>query len=395
MRHPFRRLLLAAVVLVGIDQFVHYSVLSDGWLMGRRIAPFDPPLFCEAQLKAQEQYRLHAETGRPREFEFRFDAQLGWAPIPGMPSGTTHFDWAGCRMGPTELAHEKTPGVKRLMTIGCSFTLGEEVADEEAWPHRLDLAHEDLEIANLAMGAYGLDQALLRLRRDGLQLEPDEVWLGWLPAASLRVGTLYRPAQRHWSGPTFFKPRFRLEEGKGLLQMGNPARSIAHTARLISRQDEFYAAVAKHDMWVSRAERAYRAFGSSLLHRSALSRLYLTAMERGDRNAADWILDDTSEIHALVRELILETARDAHAIDARFKLLILPGRDDLADYAERGETYWSGLTADLEQQGIEVVDLSDTLLESGALEEDHYWKPGGHYSALGNFLVAEALGTQL
>ncbi|MCB9904773.1 MAG: hypothetical protein H6831_10235 [Planctomycetes bacterium] len=395
MRHPFRRLLLAACVLAACDQVVHYSVLSDGWLMGRRIAPFEPPLFCEAQQKAQEHYLLHATTGRPRQEEFRFDAQLGWAPIPGVPSGPMHFDWAGCRMGPAELAREKRAGVRRLMTIGCSFTLGEEVADDEAWPHRLDAAHDDVEVANLAMGAYGLDQALLRLRRDGLQLAPDEIWLGWLPAASLRVVTLYRPAQRHWSGPTLFKPRFRLNDDGSLLQVPNPATSIAHTAKLISRQDEFYAATWKHDMWVSRAERAYRAFGSSLLHRSALTRLYLTAMERGGRDASDWVLDEGSEVHQLVRALVLETAREARGIDARFKLLVLPGRDDLADRIERGAPYWAAVCADFEEAGIEVVDLSDALLAAGALESDEYWMGGGHYSALGNRVVAQTLEAEL
>lgn len=395
MRHPIRRLLIAFTVLLVVDQVVHYSVLSDGWLMGRRIAPFDPPLFCEAHLKAQEQYQLHATTGRPRQAEFRFDAQLGWAPVPGEASGPVHYDWAGSRSGPNELEREKRDDLRRLMTIGCSFTLGEEVADDEAWPHRLDAAHDELEVANLAMGAYGLDQALLRLRRDGLQLAPDEIWLGWLPAASLRVGTLYRPAQRHWSGPTLFKPRFRLDDDGSLVQLPNPATSIAHTAKLLSHQAEFYAAVAKHDMWVNRAERAYRAFGSSLLHRSALTRLYLTAMERGDRDAAAWVLDESSEIHLLIRALVLETAREAEAVDARFKLLVLPGRDDLADRVERGAPYWSGLCEDFDEAGIEVVDLTDALLAAGALESDAYWMAGGHYSALGNRIVAQALEARL
>lgn len=395
MRHPFRRLLLAVGVLLVVDQVVHYSVLSDGWLMGRRIAPFDPPLFCEAQLKAQEQYQLHATTGRPREVEFRFDPQLGWAPVPGEPSGPMNFDWAGCRSGPLELEREKRADLRRLMTIGCSFTLGEEVADDEAWPHRVDAAHEELEVANLAMGAYGLDQALLRLRRDGLKLAPDEIWLGWLPAASLRVGTLYRPAQRHWSGPTLFKPRFRLDDDGSLLQLPNPATSIAHTAKLISHQNEFYSAVAKHDMWVSRAERAYRAFGSSMLHRTTLTRLYLTAMERGDRNAADWVLDESTEIHRLIRALVFETAKEAQQIDARFKLLILPGRDDLADRVERGAPYWSQLSTDFVGAGIEIVDLTDALLAAGALESDEFWMGGGHYSALGNRVVAQALEAHL
>lgn len=383
------------MVLVIGDQVAHYSVLRDGWFLGRRIAPFDPPLFCALQIESQKRYLEHVETGRPRESEFHFDAQLGWAPIPEETSGLANFDWSGSRVGPDALSPEKPADMHRIVMVGCSFTLGDEVEDEETWPHRLDLARRDVETANLAMGAYGLDQALLRLRRDGLRLEPDEVWLGWLPAASLRVVTLYRPAQRHWSGPTLFKPRFNVDPGGNLDQVPNPARSIAHTARLLSRQNEFYDATIRHDMWVQRVERAYRADGSSMLHQSALARLILTVREGGHRDAAEWILDERSEAHQLVRRLIEETSTTAIDADARFRLLILPSRDDLRDRAKRGSAYWSGLATELTAAGIEVIDLSDALVAAGALDSDDYWMPGGHYSPRANQVVADVLEARL
>ena len=394
VRHPIRSALVALVVLAVLDQVVHYSVLSDGRLRGRRIAPYDPPIFCEAQQQAFERYREHAETGRPRATEFEFDAQLGWAPIPGRAAGPRHHDWSGSRRGPEELAREKAPERERLVTIGCSFTMGEEVADDETWPYALDVARGDVEVANLAMGAYGLDQALLRLRRDGRPLMPDRVWLGWLPAASLRVGTTYRPAERHWSGTALFKPRFRVDDAGALTLVGNPARSVAHTARLLSNQPEFYQATWKTDLWVERSERAYRTKGTSLLHHSALTRLALSVHERRDRDPAAWILDEESEIHRLIDALVRETRREASGMNAAFALVVLPGREDLADRAERGVAYWRAITDELVADGVRVLDLTDALVAAGALDDDSYWMPGGHYSPKANALVARELAKE-
>ena len=395
MRHPLRNALLALLVLVVVDQVVHYTVLSDGWLLGRRIAPFDPPLFCEAQYQARERFERHARTGRPRELDFEFDAALGWAPIPGRPAGQRTHDWSGSRTGPEELPRERREGVRRLVTIGCSFTMGEEVDDESTWPYLLDASADDWEVANLAMGAYGLDQALLRYRRDGRPLKADALWLGWLPAASLRVGTTFRPAERHWSGTALFKPRFRFDEDGELQQVPNPARSVAHTARLLTRQHEFYDATVRTDLWVGRAERAYRTFGTSLFHRSALARMYLSVVERADREPKEWILDEESEIHRLVRALIERTSLEAAQDNLAFRLVVLPGRADLRDCRETGTAYWTGVTDALRAQGIEVVDLTRALLDANAVDDDAYWMPGGHYSPKGNALVADELEAYL
>lgn len=395
VRHPIRSAFVALLVLAILDQVVHYSVLSDGWLRGRRIAPFDPPIFCAAQQHAYERYQEHADTGRPRATEFEFDALLGWAPIPGREAGPRTHDWSGSRRGPEELARETPPDRERIVAVGCSFTMGEEVADDETWPYLLDDEREDVEFANLAMGAYGLDQALLRLRRDGQPLRPDRVWLGWLPAASLRVGTTYRPAERHWSGTALFKPRFRVDEDGALSPVGNPARSVAHTARLLSNQPEFYQATWKTDLWVGRSERAYRAKGTSLLHHSALGQLALSIHERRDRDPAEWILDESSEIHRLIDALVRETRREASRMNAAFALVVLPGREDLVDRAERGAAYWRAITDELVADGVEVLDLTDALVEAGALEDDSFWMPGGHYSPKANALVARELSRAL
>src|SRR5690606_27800481 len=142
------------------------------------------------------------------EASFRFDPELGWTAPRGSRHGDDVYDTNGARVGRAPIAHERTPGMRRIVAIGCSFTEGAEVAAHESWPARLELADPSLEVANLGVGAYGLDQALLRGRRDGRALAADAVWLGWLPSASPRLVTLYRPAQRHWGQLVAFKPRF-------------------------------------------------------------------------------------------------------------------------------------------------------------------------------------------
>lgn len=386
-----RKLVIAVVVLAAVDQLVQYGPLSDGELFGRPVAPFDPPLFVAGQRESLERVRavVAGDLVRHADAPFvPFDAELGWCPRPDSGAEPYRYDWAGCRIGGRELPRSKAPDVTRIVAVGCSFTHGDEVGATESWAARVDEV-DGLEVANLGFGAYGLDQALMRLERDGWPLEPDEVWLGLLPPAAWRVTTLYRPAQRHWSSFVGFKPRFVLA-GDSLRRVPNPARELADVARLIEDQAAFVAAVSEHDRWVRRAPWAYAERGSHWTHHVALARLLSTLHERASRAPAG-AFEPGSETVRLLRAIVLEARRRSEEHGAHFRLVVLPARTDLEDRRSSGRAYWAAFTEELRGQGVEVVDVTGALDDAWRPGAPELWTAGSHYTAEGNRVVADAL----
>lgn len=390
-----RILLLLAAATALTDQILQHTWLRADRPSGRPIAPFDPPLFCAAQ-DAQVGLMVPGTDSRAgRVLAQLFDPDLGWCPNPETGRGVQHFDGNACRVGPRPLVAPKSPALRRVLTVGCSFTLGEEVEDTQAWPAVLDAARDDVEVANMGVAAFGIDQALLRYRRDGATLEPDEVWLGFLPVAALRVVTAYRPALRHWTPLALFKPRFVLAREGGLELMPNPAGSLEETARLITDQKAFFGAVGLSDAWVSGNPAAYAPRGSHWSHHSSLARIALTLGERSQRHPGSEMRDPESELSRLLLAITVECERDVRGNGARFRFLVLPGRSDLEDLADRSRPYWGSLSEALLDAGVEVVDCSQALAAEGGHAEDALWAPRGHYSVRGNRVIADYLDAVL
>jgi len=385
-----RGALVALAMCAGVDQLVQHTVLSDGELFGHRIAPFDPPIFTAQQQAVLDRMRAHVEHGAPLE-NADFDVELGWAPRRDGGSGEFRFDWAGARLVDEPLPHAKRAGVRRIVAVGCSFTLGDEVRATESWAARVDAARDDVEVANLGMGAYGIDQAHLRFLRDGVPLAPDEVWLGFLPSAAPRVVTMYLPAMRHFAWSPAFKPRYEFDMRGNMLLIPNPARTPKDFVRLLSGGERFHMDVAPHDHWVERASLAYAPRGTSWMHSFATTRAWLTYTERGGRDAREFLLDPTNDCTRIVDRIVRTMDDECRASHARFRLLVLPDRADLADREQRGKSYWSALSDGWRAQGIDVVDVTDDLESVHAAANDAFWAPSGHYSAEGNRAVAEAI----
>jgi len=394
-----RKRFLALGLLLGsglfMDQILLHYALGSGYLRGSRIAPFDPPIFYPGQQLSLREIAVHVREQGPGGTPFLFDSELGWAPSPGSSMGDMEFDWAGARCSVSPLTRERHTDLSRIVCVGCSFTLGDEVEDEETWPYLLDTASAQHEFANLGMGAYGLDQALLRYRRDGRPLRGDEVWLGWMPAASLRLVTMYRPAQRHWARMVRFKPRFRITLAGDLRLISNPVESIAHMHDVLSSQKKFLEALDGNDAWVARSSLAYAPEGSHWLHRTGLGRMVLTLHERRGREVADWLLDEESEVFRLLLAIVDAFREETSNDGARLRLLVLPDRGGLEHLIQEGRGYWETVTDAWEQAGIEVIDCSAALGACGAADEGRHWAPGGHYSVEGNRVVAEVLETLL
>lgn len=378
------------LVLCVTDRLLARALLGDGWFLGRPVAPFDPPLFSPSQREALERLEAELAAGKPSG---KFDSELGWCNKPDSGFGEFRYDWAGARLGAAPLAAAKTPGVRRVVAVGCSMTHGEEVGAAQAWCARVDELVDGLEVANLGVAAYGVDQALLRLRRDGWSLEPDEVWLGVLPQAALRVTTLFRPLLDHWSLDVAFKPRFTLDANGALVLEPNPARSLTDVVRLLRDQSALLEALEGRDTWMSRAPLAYAPRGSSWAHGSFAGRVALTLLERSGRDL-DACFDEEHEFGRLYTAIVRTMASECARRNVNFRLLLLPGLSDLLHQAESGRGYWEDWADRLRAEGIRVIDLSSALREAREGVRALF-APGGHYTAEASELVARTLGAEL
>lgn len=386
--------LVAGALLVAGDQALQHVFLGDGRLAGHRIAPFDPPVFTEMQALRIQELRDRAGRARSAPSRSSIGAELGWGPRPARAGSPGAYDEFGARRSTVALGATPRSGVRRVVAVGCSFTHGEEVAAGDSWPARLGDPRDDVEVANLGFGAYGLDQALLRLRRDGLKLEPDEVWLGWLPFASTRITTHLPLLQNHWTLIVAFKPRFQLVDG-ALHLRPNPGPTPQATLALFDDQPRLLEALGPDDPWIARAPWAYAPRGSAWPHRSGLARLALTARESRGRHPRHFIADPSSATAQLVVALVQAAADDAARVGARFRLLVLPSRADLRELNGPAPHYWAALQDSLVARGIEVVDLGPELLAAGVLDDPSAWMPGGHYAPRTNGLIADALALRL
>jgi len=384
---------LAAILasLLVADQLVQWTALGDGVLLGHRIAPFDPPLFTNEQRDTLERLRRNFAAGVKTDGLFDFDGELGWCTKPGSATPDYRFDWAGSRVGVEELAREKRPGLRRVVAVGDSFTLGMEVRGEECWTSLVDRERADLEVANLGVGGYGIDQSLLRLERDGFALQPDEVWLGFMASTALRNVIVYQPGMRRWAPTPTFKPRFELDATGELALVANPASDPERLAELLGSQEAFLAAAGRHDHFVQRAPAAYAPFGTNLLHYCATARLALTVLERGDRAAGPYLADPSSEVWRLSRALFLRAAARCGMRGVRLRVLFFPDGAGLEDAAVRGHPACQSLLDELRGHGIEVIDF--TAAVQAALERTggKLWASGGHYDAAGNRVIADEL----
>lgn len=108
-----------------------------------------------------------------------FDRDLGWVNAPSVFLRAFYGKGRHLRTNSQRFrnAHDFTkavpPGKVRAVCTGDSFTLGYGVNNDDAWCELLGKKDSRFETVNMGQGGYGVDQAYLWYRRDGLALEHD------------------------------------------------------------------------------------------------------------------------------------------------------------------------------------------------------------------------------
>lgn len=173
----------------------------------------------EVSWKAMWLARHHDDTEIYYQFD-RFHERWGWASRPLLRNQRVFGDEilntnsAGFR-GMREFAFRKETGMLRIAVLGDSFTFGDEVSDDEAYPAQLQALLPTAEIINMGVHGYGHDQMLLLFEDEGVRYRPDLVILGFVAADMYRNLLAFRD---------YAKPSFVLVDG-ALVLRGVPVPS--------------------------------------------------------------------------------------------------------------------------------------------------------------------------
>lgn len=178
-----------------------------------------------------------------------FNELLGWSLKPlshGISNRTGYeieyrINSKGLRDG--ETSYEKPKCTFRIVLIGDSLTFGFGVPIEKHFSTLLEGYFKDVEVINMGVGGFGVDQLLLYLRQEGFRYEPDLV-LAYVA---------HYAGHRHMRTESFGKkkPRFVLIDGE-LVLTNSPVLDSS-------------LPLQKFDSWFVRHSKVYKLFRNRLV----------------------------------------------------------------------------------------------------------------------------------
>ena len=174
-----------------------------------------------------------------------YDPELGWVRKPntshdeiGKKETTTwHIDERGSRKNPYLGSKES-----KISCYGDSFTFARQVNDNETWEYYLSELTKT-NVQNFGVGNYGLDQAVLRLKRDFPKNPTKIVIMGVVPDTISRILSMWKHYYEY--GNTFgFKPKFKINDGN-LELLKNPI----NTEKKFDEYEKFLSYIQKNDFF--------------------------------------------------------------------------------------------------------------------------------------------------
>lgn len=174
----------------------------------------------ELSLRTNSKFRLkkkHVEWVRSM---MAYDELLGWRLVPNSrawsesPEYKVQYIINSKGLRDKEYSYNKEPGKLRIIYLGDSITFGWGVDANSRFTEILERRFTNVEIINMGVPGYGIDQDLLFLNQEGVKYLPDLVLIYVIPDDLKRA--CY---SKMWGRP---KPKFLLGKGDRLILSNVP-----------------------------------------------------------------------------------------------------------------------------------------------------------------------------
>ena len=353
-----------------------------------------------------------------------YDPELGWVrkpntcklehgryivvernPVKGIGVGETiyHINERGARLNPW---HSGLP--QAISCYGDSFAFCRQVNDDETWEWYLsELTNAN--VLNFGVGNYGIDQALLRMKREYQKNRTKIVIMGVVPSTIVRILSVWK--HYHKFGNIFgFTPRFKIENGKLVLVKNiiDSEEKFYHLNEYIDElriNDYFYGTKFKKEMiknpyLISILANPRRNIPLIILVglSAIFEKLGIKSQKINDlpmdllmriNLKLRYRLFKNREAVRLLKEIINEFIRYSKEQGFLPVLLWMPQKDDVL-FVKNKEFYYADFIKEI-SKNILTIDLTNNLLKVTNLNEPYSYDNvyGGHFSKLGNMFIGK------
>jgi len=357
-----------------------------------------------------------SEEGLKKFLIHGYDSELGWVRKPNTEHnengkhGTTLWttNEKGARNNPN--FEDK---VSNISCYGDSFTFARQVNDNETWEHQLSKKNNS-NVQNFGVGNYGIDQALLLLKRNFLKNKTRIVIMAVVPDTISRILSIWK----HYSeyGNTFgFKPRFIIKNDS-LVLIKNPIddekKYYNYTEYLeeIKKYDFFYEKKFKKDLIkipyaISILKNFRRNLGiiQSIKKSQQVKKQNTNLEDDNDWQAMKYIMEKNMEWRIKLfndnnaKKILKKIIEDYVQFSREQKFIplfiFLPQKDDL-NFIKKNFHFYKEFSEELELiKELFVIDISKDLLRESNLDEMYSDNNdyGGHYSKIGNQKIGDMI----
>ena len=350
-----------------------------------------------------------------------YDPELGWVLKPGRvgkevvksageasdgvyPSSQYRINDWGCRSNP---GHEQLPHI--ISTYGDSFVFSRQVDDNQTWQWQLSSLTQT-HVSNWGVGNYGIDQALLRLKREYPRHPTSVVMLASVPETLVRILSTWKH-YTEYGNTLAFKPRYRLDGGLARLcpnPIDHPDKfeAIPQMIQGLQDNDYWYANKFKKDLlsfpyFFSLCRNAKRHIplikalvlrGIAEKHEGLFqgykNRPWELILERNAKLAYE--LDHRSEAIEVFEVSLDQFLEYAGQQGFRPVYVLFPYRDDI-ERIQSGQAYFENMRRVIAKK-MPLVDIAQSIVERADLPDlylnDFY---GGHLSVSGNKVAGQII----